>query len=110
MMSLSELHILKIKTRAKFGVRTFESTLVKLREIKNYEKIFVFKGRTRHEAIIASGFDVFLIKCFVIWELVRLRIQNIFITNTHASFHLWRWENLLKPQRAPKYCDHTCRF
>ena len=37
-MPLSELHLLKIKTRVKYGVRYFELNMVKLREITNYGK------------------------------------------------------------------------
>ena len=40
-------------------------------------------------------------------QLVCLGIQKIFVTNSHAPFHLWRWGNLLK-QRVPKY-DDSCR-
>ena len=30
----------------------------------------------------------------------------MFITNNHASFHLWWEEHLLKYQKVSKYCDH----
>ena len=32
----------------------------------------------------------------------------MFITNNHASFHLWWKENLVKHQKVSKYCDHDC--
>ena len=37
-MPLSELHLLKIKTRVKYGVSSFELGLVKLPEITNCGK------------------------------------------------------------------------
>ena len=37
-MSLSEMHLLKIKTRVKYGVSSFELNLLKLREITDYGK------------------------------------------------------------------------
>ena len=38
-MSLSELHLLKIKTRVKYGDSSFQLNLVKLWETMNYEKV-----------------------------------------------------------------------
>ena len=32
----------------------------------------------------------------------------MFITNNHASFHLWCMENLIKHQEVLKYYDHNC--
>ena len=37
-MPLSEMHLLKIKTRVKHGVSSFELNLVKLQEITDYGK------------------------------------------------------------------------
>ena len=34
----------------------------------------------------------------------------MFITYNHASFHLWREENLVKHQEVSKYYDHDCSF
>ena len=33
----------------------------------------------------------------------------MFITNNHASFHLWGKENLAKHQKISKYYDYDCR-
>ena len=32
-----------------------------------------------------------------------------FITNNHASFHLWRKANLLNHQKVSQYYEHDCR-
>ena len=32
----------------------------------------------------------------------------MFITNNHASFHLWWKENLLNHQKVSKYYEHGC--
>ena len=34
----------------------------------------------------------------------------MFITNIHASFHLWQKENLLIYQNVSKYYEHSCRY
>ena len=83
---------------------------MKLQEIKNYEKFFVLIGRTGHEVIVTSSYEVFLMKCLLIQQLISLRIQHIFVTNSDAPIQLWRWENLLKHQRVPKHYDQACRF
>ena len=31
-----------------------------------------------------------------------------FITNNHASLHLWGMENFLNHQKVPKYYEHNC--
>ena len=37
-------------------------------------------------------------------------VHTMFITNNHASFHLWWKENLVKYQEVSKYFDHDCWF
>ena len=39
---------------------------------------------------------------------MRQLVYTIFITNNHASFHLWWKENLLKYQKVSKYYVHNC--
>ena len=43
-MSLSELNLLKIKTRVKYGVSSSELNLVKLREITNNGKSLILSS------------------------------------------------------------------
>ena len=38
------------------------------------------------------------------------RVYTMFITNNHASFHLWWKENLAKHQKASKYYENDCRY
>ena len=52
-------------------------------------------------------FSHFLLsKSWVVRELMRQLVYTMFITNNHASFHLWREENLLKYQNVSKYNGH----
>ena len=41
-------------------------------------------------------------------QLVSQLVYIMFITNNHASFHLWR--NLVKHQKLSKYYDYDCSF
>ena len=48
-------------------------------------------------------------KSWVVPQLVRQLVHTMFITNNHASFHLWWKENLVKYQKVSKYYVHHCR-
>ena len=42
------------------------------------------------------------------WQLVRQLLYTMFITNNHASFHLWQKENLVKYQKVSKCYVRDC--
>ena len=48
-------------------------------------------------------------KSQVVRQLTRQLVYTVFVTNNHASFHLWWKENLIKYQKVLKYHVHDCR-
>ena len=53
--------------------------------------------------------DVPKSKSYVDLQLVRQLVYTMFITNNHASFHLWGKEILVKCQKVFKYYFYGCR-
>ena len=43
-------------------------------------------------------------------QLVRQLVYTMFISNNHASCHLWWQEYLIKHQRVSKYYENDCKF
>ena len=55
------------------------------------------------------AFTKFFILGGKLWQSVRQLENIIFISNNHASFHLWWKENLVEHRKFSKYYDHDCR-
>ena len=47
-------------------------------------------------------------KSNVVWQLVRQKVDTMFISNNLTSFHLWWKENLVKYQKVSKYYENDC--
>ena len=78
-------------------------------------KKFHLERRTEYQTIILSSFEIFLIipnflRCYVLSRSATFEATHTsqFITNNHASFHLWRKDNLLNHQRVSVYYEHAC--
>ena len=78
---------------------------------------FHFGRGTKLWAINLWSLEIFLIFpnflrfiILVVGQLVRQAVHIMFITNNHASIHLWWKENLLNHQKISKYCEHDCNY
>ena len=75
--------------------------------------IFHSGGATGLWAIVLWSFEIFLIfsnllRSFVLMPTSQATHINQFITNNHASFHLWWNKNLLNHQTISQYDEHDC--
>ena len=69
-----------------------------------------FGGGAGRWAIILWDLGTLLISPNFLSRSATLKVLGyaMFISNNHASFHLWRNENFVKHQKAEKYYENHC--